>query len=90
MLDRDTVDQLCIDRGKEIDRLRAELEFMASTEKGKLRATNAKLLAALQGLLEDVCELLNSGDIGFTVPVEEMKLVIQARAAIEEAKERPR
>jgi hypothetical protein len=51
----------------------------------RLRAVNAKLLAALEGLLENHCSLVSSGDCGFW-NVEEESEVIQARAAIEEAR----
>jgi hypothetical protein len=44
-----------------------------------------KLLAALEGLLDNHCSLVSSGDCGFW-NVEEESEVIQVRAAIEEAK----
>ena len=54
-------------------------------ENVQLRVVNAKLLAALEGMLKTHCELVNSGDCGFW-EVEEEEEVIQAREAIEEAK----
>ena len=47
---------------------------------------NRELVEALEGLLKDHCDLVNSGDSGFW-EVEEEEEVIAARAVLEKAKE---
>ena len=79
----------------ELATTRNELQFMASTEKGKLRAVNAKLLEALEeceaALRKDGERILLIRNVGLPGPPtgtmpHNLKLANQARAAIEEAR----
>jgi hypothetical protein len=68
----------------ELARARNELQFMASTEKGKLRAINAKLLAALEAIVPTAANI-SVATIAERLNVSEI-IVAKARDAIEEAR----
>ena len=68
---------------EQLDTARNELQFMASTEKGKLRAVNAKLLSALEASERLLTKLAIAGLLdGFNGAFT----LTETRAAIEEAK----